>query len=382
MKSILIIAMIFAVVNADLVFLNADTTTEKCPKYACDSANGDSCAQGKGKMAETRTITFNPCTTPDKKVCVFNVNQFYTDTDQKSPCTDIPAPADVKDRLPGEDCKTVENCEEITYYVKDTKSDKKRDCVSNKCVGSAKDSKCDDHTSCVVGHYCKGAAAGTPGTCTPLIEATKDCTSSFECKNNLFCNDKKCTEAISLDNGVEVKLPQEEEDFALGLCKSGLVVDKKCATTKYDADAKLIVDGVVKCNYKEKCKYNYFFKDDGSDKKAAPEQECVCTMSADGQGYCPYSRGDVKAIDRNNQINGYAKELLNNTFHTLHRFEEAAGSEAKGATCLAVYRDVGRRNAVSCLKDNVALYKACTLISSGFITFSISAILMFFVALF
>jgi hypothetical protein len=372
--------MIFAAVNADLVFLNAEAT-DKCPKYACDSANGDACAQGKGKMAETRTITLNPC--KDKKMCDFNSKPFYVDTDYKTDCIDIPTPVDVKDRLPGEACKKVEECQEITYYDdKGTKSDKKRDCVSDKCVGSVKDSKCDNHQSCVVGHYCKGFAAGTTGICTPLVEATKDCATTLECKNNLFCQDKKCTESFSLDNGAELKIAPEEEGLGEVLCKSGFSVDNKCATTKYDNDAKDIVDGVVKCNYNTKCKYNYFFKDDGTDKKAAPELDCVCPMSADGQGYCPYSRGDVKAIDRNNQINGYAKELLTNTFHTVHRLEVADGQEAKGSTCRAVYRDVSRRNSVSCVKDNILKFKPCTLISSGFITFSISAILMFFVALF
>jgi len=374
--------MIFAVVNADLVFLNADAV-EKCPKYACSSTNGDSCAKATGKMADTRTVTLNPCNTPDKKMCLFNPDQFFSDTDQKADCMDIPPPEDVKDRLPGEACKKVENCAEITYYDdKGTKSEKTRDCVADKCVGSAKDSKCDNNQSCVVGHYCKGAAQGTQGTCTPLVEATKDCVSSFDCKNNLICQDKKCAEAFSLDNGADVKLPQGEDAFSVLLCKSGLAVDNKCATTKYDAEAKDIVDGVVKCNYKSDCKYNYFFKEDGTDKKAAPTQKCVCTLSADGQGYCPYSRGDVKAIDRNNQINGYTKELLTNNFHTVHRFEETAGQEGKGAICRAAYAEVGRRNAVSCFKDNILLLKACTLISSNFITISISAILMFFVALF
>jgi len=105
-------------------------------------------------------------------------------------------------------------------------------------------------------------------------------------------------------------------------------------------------------------------------------------MSADGQGYCPYSRGDTKVVDRNNQINGFQKDLLTNNFHTLHRLKEAPGNEGKGGFCRGLYRSVGRRNAVSCVKDNLPGSKPCTLISAGFITFSISAIVMFFVALF
>jgi hypothetical protein len=83
-------------------------------------------------MAETRTVTVNPC--KDTKVCPLNPFIFYNDNETKINCNDAPK-VDLN-ALPGEACKVDADCKKIKYYpdAGEPVADYQK-CTSNKCVG-------------------------------------------------------------------------------------------------------------------------------------------------------------------------------------------------------------------------------------------------------
>jgi len=373
LKSILIIATILVAVHADLVYLSADATA-KCPKYACDSTAGDACANGKGKMTETRTVTVNPC--KDTKVCPLNPFAFYNDVDTKIDCVE-PAKTDLN-ALPGEACKVDADCQKITYYP-DT-GDKTvgfQKCTANKCVGSNETKGCANHESCMLGLYCK-KTTDADGTCQKQLAKDAVCTATLECLNNLACNDGKCAETFSLKNGDTVKLPTAEAGGERIMCASGNATSGRCSTTKYDAEAhKNVSSGLVTCDFGTKCKYTIYFKDDGSDKTAGTDQDCFCTLSADGQGYCPYASGDSGNSSLVSRVITMAKSNFDGQ-HTAHRFNDKPGNEANSSVCQLWAGAVASKGALDCVKTAFGATKC----AANYISTAIAALMMVFFALF
>jgi len=113
-----------------------------------------------------------------------------------------------------------------------------------------------------------------------------------------------------------------------------------------------------------------FFDDTAANNKKE-EKDCVCGYNGDGQGYCPFSYHDATIGDRFTKVTEFKKENLANGLHTLRKFSNSVkGKESKNASCQGVYLGVGSYKAVDCFKNAV-----CTEISSGFIKYSLFALL-------
>jgi hypothetical protein len=362
--------MLCVAVNSDLVFLNEDAKA-KCPKFACGS-DKENCAVAKGKMTESRTITFSSCDAD--KTCKVDGSKFYTDDDVSGKCEAKTTPTPPKGYLyPGEACENKDQCKQLVWYDDTDTKKEANDCKTNKCEGSAKGKKCQDDSSCVVGHYCKASAtAGEPGVCTVLAKATEGCETSYQCDNNSVCNAKKCVAAFSLEKGAKVELPDTESFYGDYACATGLAKNSKCAEYKYNTDAKNVANGVVTCDYKAKCNYFYVF-DDKAENNVKEEKECVCAYSDAGVGYCPFSYHDATIGDRYKQVLDMKKANLGDAsaLHTLNKFSNSIkGKEASSAGCQGVYLGVSSYKPLDCLKNAV-----CTTISAGFVKYSIFALL-------
>jgi len=390
MKSILIIAMLAIAVNADIIFLNEDAKA-KCPKWVCSSTVSDkdgACLKGEGKMTETRTITVNKCSSGN---ACNSEGDVFSDNKIDGKCKAQDKPTDPKHYLyPGEEATKAEQCLGVTYFKDDgTRVDKAADAdgdfADNKCVGSKKDKKCVSNSSCIVGLYCKKTAAtDAEGVCADLLAKDAVCTASKECKDNLFCHGKdtkKCIDAFSLAKGTELFFPEGEVAlYGNFVCASGEVNSGKCVDKKYDSDAhKEVLDsGLVKCDYKSKCKYNYWTSD--KDKTAAPEEDCNCGLNGDGFGYCPFATNDDKVTSARGSkiISIYKETFLANGRHTEAKTQQSLkAAKGKTLTCLAQYANSMYAGAGTCFKN-----EDCTEISSGFINFSLFALVTFFFALF
>jgi len=217
----------------------------------------------------------------------------------------------------------------------------------------------------------KTAATDATGTCTVLAKKGEDCATSYQCDATTLCLEKKCADVFTLEKGIEVKFTDATEasygDYA---CKSGLVKNTKCAEYKYDTEAKNIANGVVTCDYKAKCKYVYEISDKAAD-NVKEEKDCSCGNNAEGQGYCPLSYHDATIGDRYTKVTEFKKENLGAGLHTKNKFTNSVkGKESKNFACQQVYLGVGSYKALDCFKSAV-----CTEIASGFLRYSLFALL-------
>jgi len=162
------------------------------------------------------------------------------------------------------------------------------------------------------------------------------------------------------------------------MCLSANANSGKCSTLKYDAEAhKTITGGLVTCEYQSKCKYTIYFKDDGSDKTAGTDQDCFCSLSAEGTGYCPYASGDSGNSSKVSRVIAMIKANYDGQ-HTEHRFNDKAGSEANSQICQVWAGSVASQNALDCVKTAFGAAKC----AANYITTAIVALMMVFFALF
>jgi hypothetical protein len=230
----------------------------------------------------------------------------------------------------------------------------------------------------MLGLYCKSFTPTAEGTCQKQLDKDATCATSYDCKNTFGCHDTKCTESFSLNNGDTVKLPANEVGNEKKMCKSNNADSTRCSTVKYDAEAhKTISSGLVTCEYKSKCKYTIYFKDDGSDKAVGTEQDCFCSLSAEGTGYCPYALGDSGNSSKVSRVITMIKANADGQ-HTFHRFQDKAGSEANSLACQTWAASTGSQNALDCVKTAVGAAKC----AANYISTAIVALMMVFFALF
>ena len=85
-------------------------------------------------------------------------------------------------------------------------------CKEGVCVGRQKFDFCEDDADCDAGYYCRTQDAWPYASqCIKQRDKYEECTSDFQCKNNMFCwypnkdykvnNQKTCLEIYSQDDG-------------------------------------------------------------------------------------------------------------------------------------------------------------------------------------
>lgn len=343
MKAILVLAILCFSVNADLVFLNDDAKA-KCPTFSCSTSAGTDgqCLSGKGKLVDGRKVELNQCEKEGFYCPVKPATDFFADTDATEKCAETPKPA-VAENYPGEPCATEngDDCKSVFVYdteKKDFVATKK--CTAKVCVGAKKDENCKTDADCVVGHYCKaGEKVEDLHVCVAQLEKDAACTSTFQCKNTLICSDSKCVDAYSFDLGASVEKVDVSGQYLA--CANGSPVENKCAILAYKKDDKTTVEnGLVKCDYQSKCNYEYLFKADGTDKKDATSQDCVCSLSSTGQGYCPMAQD----TDSYKSYFTNQKTRLDNKRHTLARtlgdFDKQTDAKCASFSVNVLFKDV------------------------------------------
>lgn len=357
MKSIILIFVTLScasLIASDLVFLNADAT-KTCPKYSCNSGlETDVCAKASGKFSDgTRTVGVKVCS--DNKICkTLQTNNFQDDNETTGKC-EASTSQTVK-YLPGEACTKDEECQDVTWYDADKKEQTKGSCdTTNKvCKGSAIDAQCTDNNSCVVGSYCKAKK------CTAQVELGKACESTYDCKNNLFCNKKQCTEVFSLEVGTSLA---DADAFGKAYaCKTALydpmATEPKCQEKRYKLSENQKNDsGRVTCDFGSKCTYQ-IFESTAADAKAVGNdstQDCQCGFNDLGTGFCPYSQSStdstLKSIDT-------LKATFDNKRHTQNR---ASGNIVKtdSEKCAGISNSILFAKAPQCVIDALG-YVGCS----------------------
>jgi len=246
-------------------------------------------------------------------------------------------------------------CRDITWYDSDKKEYTVGTCDTSKkvCKGSATGDKCKDHLSCVAGSYCSS------NICTAQVESGKACESTYDCKNNLFCYKKVCTEVYSLDVGTS--LVDTDDEGKRIACKTNLYsydTEPKCQEKRYKLAVNQKNDsGIISCDIGSKCTYQ-IFESSAADAKAVGNdttEECVCGYDDSETGYCPYSQS---ATDFTLKLVYHLKALLDNKRHTVNR---SLGNQVKteAEKCYEIDQIVNFAKAPKCVLETLGL-KGCS----------------------
>lgn len=403
---------IFAVANADIVFLdNADTSAteaststasssaNKCPKIECGSTNKDKlkeCEVSKGKQStKDRVITITGCA--EKESCPLNAD-FAGETDIKAVCVADTEAEKVKDRYPGETCETDDNC---AAFEKDATKGK---CVDKKCAGSAIDAKCEQEYSCIPTAYCEGRTEAddqgkktvTAGTCKAAVALDKECKGHHECADGNICltvtvgdaEKNLCKKLFSLANKETIKVVQSPKSQTLvqaaDACVSGFSITVpateekpervECGEQKYAAShaADTIDEGFAKCQFDEDCKYSLV-----GTATTEKTEKCLCGGATE-QGYCPYAKN--ANAEKNTKITGLKTAIFKASGSPYRRsFIDSNTTGSKGGACVSAYENNMYFRAKGCL---VSEFKECeefTVASGNFV--GMSMILLGFLAM-
>jgi hypothetical protein len=403
MKSLIVLLAVFAIVNADIVFLNADAASTassaavlKFPQIKCGSANKEklaACETTSGKQSEkNRVVTFNPCA--ENEQCARS--PWVNDVEVSVKCSAVTPGSDVavETQYPGETCTDKIKCIKHRFEASPSTATKNFECTAGKCVGYAKDTVVYEIFSCNPGFY-----QGDDGKCTDQIVESADCISTYSCAKGLVClkikesetvTKSKCTKLYTQVTGTKIEFEGKGHELVSNfVCQSGItesvtgtetvpVTTTYCADKKYDSTAHATVadNGVVNCNYTEKCKINITW---GGTNSKAEATDCVVSSLSE-KGVCPYARNSEKAAEKTKAINAARAENYATAVNAARRVvNNVVTDAAKNEDCLSAYENPNSLNAESCLVDPRA--KVCTLykLSGNYIAYSV--ILLGFLAM-
>jgi len=173
-------------------------------------------------------------------------------------------------------------------------------CVNNVCVADT--TTCTTDYDCAINSFC--GPQGNITTCVAQKSETNECTKTSECKNNLMCNNGKCTKILSIEDGELVKATDKL------LCKSGFVLDGKCSS------ASLKSNGT--CT--DKCTY----VNNGTEINSTTS--CVCGKNFNGDRYCNFGADSVQHKNYMDLIRPYLNLNLTEKCHGTERFTPCISS--------------------------------------------------------
>lgn len=262
----------------------APVSTLACPKYTCGSEA--SCAK-----------SFNPnnwnssdiLVTLSKGVClknqtcaINNIQDVYSKQQVSFNCENG---YKLASKEAGEKCSSNDDC-------------MNKNCTSTGvCKFIALGEECDNDDfskHCGIGGFCvKQSVNGTDkNVCAAQKGKDQNCTSTFECENNLMCYNSTCSiEFGTKDDTFEFdpKLTTLEKSYFQTICKSFVFsfTKNRCTTYKYHVNHTVNSDGYVACEPtkdKNECSYTDSFNNNIT-------KACDCGFNAKGNSYCPIDFG-------------------------------------------------------------------------------------------
>jgi len=264
---------------------------KKCPVFQCDSNDNTKdkiCTKANLDLVMKRLniSLFTKSCSWGKEICDFKKSY---DSADNSKCIEKPNISKGK-MFPGEpcndddDCYAVEKTGVIGFCANKTKL----------CLGKAQGEACGSTEQCLKGLYCK--KGDLKSTCeTQLGKDAKNCTSSYDCANNLACVNSTCRDAFySLDLGDSTT----DYDSIISpkyFCKTRITLNGtdgvvRCATMNHTDTKDTTEEDLVRCNFDQKC--NYTISDNVNHKSF--QLDCECGYNKNGQGYC--KRGHDSSI--------------------------------------------------------------------------------------
>ena len=277
----------------------------KCAVYSCkNNINEGVCALSNYKNEfEISVILADVCEENIK--CKLNGEPndvFYNKTNIQGNCSSNV----LNKRYPGEKCELDSEC----VYPLNNPSSQFHKCEEGTCNGMEENNLCEDNSWCKVGLYCDTHE----GKCKKQIKKGKKCLESKDCKNNLICQNGKCDELFSVEDGKNV--PEKESyEFQKKFCENGEVFENKCVSLNDLDGAKLKDNEYRKCDYNTYCEY----KINGLGKGRKKYVKCGCGYNKEGQGYCPHFHDYSK--DDWDEYRKTWKKKSDNKCHTESRFD-------------------------------------------------------------
>lgn len=275
-----------------LALVPAALASTACPVTSCDynglTWQGQVCGQ---LSSDGQTYYFNP-TICSNSTEYCNFINFQSDSVCVS--TDV---VQVFDAYPGEKCTYLHGCAS-------------GNCVDGTCQPF---SQCQNYYDCGVGYYCSPGITGVPGTCTALGVAGATCYHTYECQQNLACDNAGegyqgvCRQYLSVRPGDYVKQCAAMGKTSFGrnyLCTSSICYNFNGGYRCIDNVASVNKTFPAACDMGSEC----YSEVDGVSGLALSSQ-CECGFNKYGQGYCELNVGDPELSN----LLGLWGDFLNST---------------------------------------------------------------------
>ena len=268
-----------------------------CARYSCVD-NKDFCAKSKINGSEI-SVTLSPiCKKGEYCDVGGDPNKvFYEGKEVRGKCKSN-RPSTQK-RYPGEHCTENSQCIYNNICDENTK----------RCTGKSVDTICSSNIECLSGLYCDQKRH----RCTQQKDLYGDCSSSYECSNNLLCHNSHCSDVLyKLPVGTKVESVDEDipNDY---YCLYGMSISGVCVEFWYEDPELNLKEEKVECKRNDLCHYIY-----NPIKFGTFTLPCQCGYNRKGNGYCPFPHsvenekwGKLMKIKRLKAIN---------SCHSLNRF--------------------------------------------------------------
>lgn len=152
-------------------------------------------------------------------------------------------------------------------------------CTNGYCKGVGAGEKCTSLYQCDPGYFCQISTL----TCTALVETGGACTIDYDCQIDNACDNKKCVQYFSLQNGAMTTVGTSPQGFSM-TCGSGYA-RQTGGSTMFQCEQAPKTSGTAMrtCKLGDQC---------GSDSNSGYTKPCTCGYTALGESYCPYFEGD------------------------------------------------------------------------------------------
>ena len=185
-------------------------------------------------------------------------------------------------------------------------------CINNVCTDSLLNEKCHNHENCPLNTACIN------GKCSSYLKDNSNCTDSYQCQFDSFCNQKtkKCQKLFSIENGVDISGYVPEGERMENLCKSGGYITEKINET-ITKKCESLTNINYSCN--DLCKYT---KSNGE--IFTSEEKCMCGYNKYRSKYCIIGNGEPLYKEHFENKKKFLKNKEYTKFcHTLERdFDE------------------------------------------------------------
>lgn len=265
-----------------------------CPSYDCKYQRNKNDTQTCSiKTNHSDSVKFSLHSCDANSTCnVFNSHN--------EKCKPLP----VQRRYPGTTCETDDQCISGSKCNQTTKL----------CENKKENDICTSNKECPIGLTCRTKEAGEVNDkqCLPQLDIAADCSSDYDCKNNLGCHQNKCIKYFSVKNGKSVV---ENDNKLLSFCESGF----SHANTCYDV-VNLISD--KDCTDTNECIYQ-------SPNRRIFKRNDFCECASNGRKKCRLLHGDINALPLTYLYSSYLDQSNCHTEERLNCYNANISDEGK-----------------------------------------------------